>query len=363
MIKYLSDKIYIDLISSSMNNQYMTYTVQIRQLGESDWEDVFIGRFFNNSTRTKPVRIYLNDILESLPKNTENMIPLYLDSDFDYILSPNNICYEVQMKLGDGTIKPIGTILSYHKDGNIQRGLDFINGPYPIYNILEQRTNYLPRVPHLNYTSENYWLNILLYRKPEYIDSMNGAIPLIGFDSNNEIVDALAFYDDYNEIINLSVTYNDLSYLFPYCDSFGVLSTNPYKITPVAYIDHCPSDYYVIWQDRTGAYQCQPFSKKTTYKENIDTSYLTNELGEERPYSKSIQSEWTLNSDWLSDEGYKAHESLLTSPKVHLFDTKNDMLWEVNCTNSQWEDKTKQNKKLFNLTVTLKDTTTQNIIY
>jgi hypothetical protein len=174
-----------------------------------------------------------------------------------------------------------------------------------------------------------------LYRNPEYNGSV---VHIIGLDDYGEVYDISTIYVD-NDIINLSVSYWELHYLMSPGGTINILGDG--EFIPVAYLDDCPSDYYVIWQDRTGAYQCQPFSKKSTYRENIDTSYLTNELGEERPYRKSIQSEWTLNSDWLTEEGYKAHESLLTSPKIHLFDTKNDMMWEVNCTNSQWEDKTK----------------------
>lgn len=361
MIKYLSDKLYVDIVYQYNQNKYVTYQVQTKELNSSQWVDIFNGRFFNNSSNEKPVRIYLNDILNSLPKNISNITKQ--DDDIAF-LNSQNICYDVRVYIS-GTIFYVGTVLSYFKDQNIPYGYDFVTNPnqYIFYNILNERTNYLPRIPRLGYTSQNFWFSLLLCRDNRYNSNDLREVPLIGVLDGSGY-ESVSFYIDDDKIINTHYTYYDLEPIIEMdCDELAVLDTSNTNFKTVALIDQCPSDYYVIWQDRTGAYQCQPFSKKTTYNETITTSYLTNELGEERPYNKSIQSEWTLNTDWLSEEGHKAHESLLTSPKIYLFSTKNDMIWEVNCTNSQWEDKTKQNKKLFNLTVTLKDTTTQNIIY
>jgi hypothetical protein len=77
-----------------------------------------------------------------------------------------------------------------------------------------------------------------------------------------------------------------------------------------------------MWQDRTGAYQCQPFSKRDYYNESIKTTSIKNLLDEDKVINKQVTSNWILNSDWLTKEGYKAHESILTSPKIWLFDTE-----------------------------------------
>jgi hypothetical protein len=199
----------------------------------------------------------------------------------------------------------------------------------------------------------------VLYRDERYINVYPSEIPLIGI-KNNTAIDSVSFYVDDDKIINNHYTYYDLEPLME-SDELAVLDTTDTNFKTVALIDQCPSDYYVLWQDRTGAYQCQPFSKKTTYNENITTSYLTNEIDEERPYNKQITSTWTLNTDWLTSEGHKAHESILTSPKIHLFDTKNDLMWEVNCTDSSWTDH--DSKKLSNLTITLQSNKSQNILY
>ena len=355
MIKYLSDTIFVDITYPYNQNKYVVYQVQTRQLNSDSWDTIFIGRFYNTSTETKPVRIYLNDILNSLPKNTSNMNP-----DYDnYTLPSENICYQVQVVIS-GTVFGVGTVLNYFKDTNIPYGYDFITNTESkwFFNLLNERTNYLPRIPHLSYTSNNFWFSLLLYRDKDNTQELGSEIPLISVkDGNGQ--DAISYYVENDSIVNLYYPYTEIEQ-FLNCDYFAVLDTSYATFTPVIKIDHCPSDYYVLWQDRTGAYQCQPFSKKTTYSENITTSYLTNEIDEERPYNKQITSTWTLNTDWLTPDGHKAHESILTSPKIYLFDTKNDMMWEVNCTDSSWTDH--DSKKLSNLTITLQSNKSQNIL-
>lgn len=357
-LKLLSDKLYVDIVYPYNQNSYVNYRVQKKELNSDTWDEIFVGRFFNNSTDEKPVRIYLNDILNSLPKNTSNITKQ--DDDIAF-LNSQNICYEVRVVVV-GTVFEVGTVLSYFKDQNISYGYDFIinRNRYIFYNILNERTNYLPRIPQLGYTSQNFWFSLLLYRDERYTNVYPREIPLIGV-KNGTGQDAVSFYIDDDKIINNHYTYYDLEPLIEAdCDQLAILGNDVTEFIPVALIDHCPSDYYVLWQDRTGAYQCQPFSKKTTYNETITTSYLTNEIDEERPYNKQIQSSWALNTDWLTPDGHKAHESILTSPKIYLFDTKNDLMWEANCTDSSWTDH--DSKKLSNLTITLRSNKSQNIL-
>lgn len=357
-LKLLSDKLYVDIVYPYNQNSYVNYRVQKKELNSDTWDEIFVGRFFNNSTNEKPVRIYLNDILNSLPKNTSNITKQ--DDDIAF-LNSQNICYDVRVVVA-GTVFELGTVLSYFKDQNISYGYDFIinRNRYIFYNILNERTNYLPRIPQLGYTSQNFWFSLLLYRDERYTNVYPSEIPLIGV-KNNSGQDAVSFYIDDDKITNNHYTYYDLEPLIEAdCDQLAILGNDATEFIPVALIDHCPSDYYVLWQDRTGAYQCQPFSKKTTYNETITTSYLTNEIDEERPYNKQITSTWTLNTDWLTPDGHKAHESILTSPKIYLFDTKNDLMWEVNCTDSSWTDH--DSKKLSNLTITLRSNKSQNIL-
>lgn len=363
MIKYLSDKLYVDIVYPYSLNKYVTYRVQVKQLNSSSHSDIFIGRFYNNSTNEKPIRIYLNDILETLPKNISNIEKIDFDNfNTNYPIDSNNICYDVRVNV-QGRIFELGTVLAYHKDTNLPRGYDFIQNTsyWMFYNILNQRTNYLPRIPRLGYTSQNLWFSFLVYRDSRYTTNYPSEVPLIGV-KNGSGQDAASMYVDNDSLISLYYPYYDLEPMIEVgCDQLAILGNDRTEFIPVALIDQCPSDYYVLWQDRTGAYQCQPFSKKTTYSENITTSYLTNEIDEERPYNKQIQSSWTLNTDWLTPDGHKAHESILTSPKIHLFDTKNDLMWEVNCTDSSWTDH--DSKKLSNLTITLQSNKSQNILY
>jgi hypothetical protein len=132
----------------------------------------------------------------------------------------------------------------------------------------------------------------------------------------------------------------------------------------VANVDLCVADYYLIWYDRTGAYQCQPFSKKATHTESITTNNLVNAIEETRPYEKLVDDKWTINSDWLTDAEYKAFESIFTSPYLYLYDSKLNTGWWVNCVDKNWTQKTSKNqKKLFNLQVNLQANKSQRILY
>jgi hypothetical protein len=117
---------------------------------------------------------------------------------------------------------------------------------------LNERTNYLPRIPQLGYTSQNFWFSLLLYRDERYTTVYPSEIPLIGI-KNNLPIDSVSFYIDNDKIINTHYTYYDLEPLME-SDELAVLDTTDTNFKTVALIDQCPSDYYVLWQDRTGSY-------------------------------------------------------------------------------------------------------------
>lgn len=134
--------------------------------------------------------------------------------------------------------------------------------------------------------------------------------------------------------------------------------------TPIAIVDECPSDYYLIWIDRTGAYQCQPFNGKVTLSESLSTNYRYDSIDTEIPFNKKVTDKWNLNSNWLTYEEYKAYESIFTSKYLYLFDTKNDEGWEVVLDTNKWTEKTKENKdKMFNLQLDMHSARPQNILY
>ena len=82
-------------------------------------------------------------------------------------------------------------------------------------------------------------------------------------------------------------------------------------------------------------------------------------------YKTSNQPKWKLNSDWITEPQYKYYESLFVSPTVQLYDAENDKLYDVIVADRSYTEKTfnNQGKQLFNLTVEVEQTTTQDILY
>jgi hypothetical protein len=79
---------------------------------------------------------------------------------------------------------------------------------------------------------------------------------------------------------------------------------------------------------------------------------------------KSVTTSWSLNSDWLSYEQYKAFESIFTSGYLYLYDNDFEEGFEVMVTDKEWVEKTLYNKsKMFKLSINVQQSKPQNILY
>lgn len=260
-------------------------------------------------------------------------------------------------------------------------------------NFLELQTNIIPRIPRLNVTSTDFFVGGLFavnrgWRTLSEVDGdgvfsvtlLNSAkvpIPAENDLLNYSSYDLLKPYTSVligGNLINGSSPYgfdiNNPEYKYIAITGVeigwdGVIPTTN-NIPPIilAEYDDCNHDYYLIWCDRSGGYQCQPFNSHTTKKEDITTTTITNMLDEQRPIIKSVSNSYDLKSDWLTFDEYNAYESIFVSPYLYLYDTKFNNLTVVNCTQKQWIEKTIQNtKKPFNLNITVTANRNQNIRY
>lgn len=133
----------------------------------------------------------------------------------------------------------------------------------------------------------------------------------------------------------------------------------------LANVDICPSRYYLLWQDRYGSFQSQPFEKVDTYSESFERSEIRNYRNARRNAQIQIQPRWQINSNWIEEAKYPFYESIFTSPYLVLYDTKEDAKYNVLVTESDYVEKTSKNqrKQLFNLTLNLELDRKQNILY
>lgn len=186
---------------------------------------------------------------------------------------------------------------------------------------------------------------------PSYSDSY-----VYKFDGNGHVCQTAA---------QLSVTRLDpidATQIFGYKSIWSVNDTETKRI---AVINDCSySRFFLMWITRDNDYICRPFCKKSTLTESVDTQFITTLDDRQVPYLKSSNFKWELNSNWLTYDEHNAYEALLVSPIVYLYDNETGQRHRVIVTTSEWIERNSQNnKKPFNLTVTVQLDHKENITY
>jgi len=405
-MKYLSDKNYITYTPGT-NNRYVNYVVYARQSGTATYKPIYTGRLFvlNND----PQYLYLDDIIRSRGYNTQHVKPGRDGGIPDKSAATEGINIMQRYKVDIAGLEYYTDwILGYYKDANLPIGPGRLNGFAPdsiertdVLNPIEERTSVLPRIPKLATSTRNFWFAFDVFPTTKLYEDCGGYYRLIsaahqhsftinaspdtaeiaftrqdaGADFYNFTVvatpdiaaihigvegDGVAVNGVFSDIVTGNSLY-DLTRGQAILLEAGVDSMVRVK---VADIDECPAPFYAIWLDRTGVYQCQPFQCNNIFSETITSSNTVNFLDEKRPYIKSVTPKWSLYTDWMDEEHYKAYESLLTSPYIYLYDTEKDLGAWVNCTTESWTDKTYKNqKKLFNLNVSFEAIANQDLRY
>lgn len=398
-MKYLSDLLYVDIPTSLFAGEYKTYNVRlIRPSIEGsafddnltyvdNYETIYTGTIYGTGNTE---RIYLNDIIASyVYDNSYAMGPKTgeLNTPNVYNENPMNVIFQCDVYVVGMFAKSVADgemILNMYKDPKIPRydiyPLDEIVGPI-IFNTLTTRTKVYPRIPNLSADNptDNFWFAGLFIASHKWLAASHNAsgheIWFMGtkYTGDSEITKSTVQCRTYGHVFGISLkntaywlALNPKTsiggephslYLMPY-------SLNNANAVKIAEIDNCPAPYYLIWIDRSGAYQCQPLEGKCTLSESIATSYRVNAIDESIPYNKTVTNQWKLNSGWLNYDQYKAYESIMTSKYLYLYDTENDEGHEVVIDTNEWTEKTQKNKdKAFNLQIDVHATRPQNILY
>lgn len=132
----------------------------------------------------------------------------------------------------------------------------------------------------------------------------------------------------------------------------------------IAIIDMgCLPKYYLMWQDRYGGYQCQPFAKVDTFGNEYKFEEMKDYENRSRNINIDVQPKWKVQTDWINEKYYPYYESIFVSPYVVLYDTEEDMVYNVLVTDKEYTEKTWSNQhNFFNLELNLK-LDKQTIIY
>lgn len=395
-MKYLNDRITqrIDLGSAPAKGMYK-YEVQVYYLG---WDPIFVGNYYNSG-----LRYYTFDITD-ICRNRKSTIHTSGSSDYDKDVNIVQQYRIVVTKDNDGNTVTGTTFFVAHiyTYPNLQYGYDLDLSPDNVFFDIKTNTDYYVSVllqGSNRYRSPESSLPAM-YLIPQYpnvddsrdltYDTMTFGLTL---ESGNSIESVTIFgvksgqaYSNKNNWFGqYDMDINQELYTHTFFGSFGKFLDDYYQDIPdydidvyitwqngsgvsqyrkVAEIKSCKERYYLLWQDRYGSYQSQPFKGKMEYSEDITNEEILSYTGRRRKSNVIVQPKWKLNSGWIKEQLFPFYESIYVSPILKLYDTKTRHEYDVILKDTPYVEKKYLNdKKLLSIELNLEASETQNIIY
>lgn len=399
-MKYLNDRITqrIDLGSVPAKGMYK-YEVQVYDMYYSTWNTIFVGNYFNSGTQ-----YYTFDITD-ICRNRKST--LHTSGSSDYDINVNIVeQYKIRVTKDNNGNTVTGTpffVAHIYTYPNLQYGYDPDLIPGNVFFDISNSTNYFVSV--LLQGSSRYrtpqstkpsmylipqYPNVSDSQNLTYLDTMTFGLTLeSGSSIENVTIFSVERGKDYSNQNNWFGQYgietNIKSYTHTFFGSFGnfIEDVDPYipnfdidvyitwknssdvsQYRKVAEINSCKERYYLLWQDRYGSYQSQPFKGKMEYSEDITNEEILSYTGRRRKSNVIVQPKWKLNSGWLKEQLFPIYESIFISPVLKLYDTKTQHEYDVILKDTPYVEKKYHNdKKLLSIELNLEATETQNIIY
>lgn len=397
-MKYLNERItqQIDLGSIQPKGMYK-YEVQVSNLFEqSGWTTIFVGNYYNNS------QLYYTFDITDLCRSRKTNVHTYFGQTFDtdvYVVEQYRI---IVTKSDDTTVTGAAiTVAHIYTYPNVQKTslfmypssvfFDIANSTRTDVSLLLQGNNrhrtgtnnlYLcPRYPLVNNAQDLDEGYTMTFGATIEIGSSQRDVAFFVIEAGDDYTDSTNYYG-YYELENLGRE----SYSHTFFDKYGDFFPTPYEPLPmnidywvymtwkntnnvsqyrrIAIIEACKSRYYLLWQDRFGSYQSQPFNGKMEYSEDITNSEYVSYTGNRYKYNVQVQPKWKINSGWLTEDLFPFYESIYVSPILRLYDTETQTEYDVIMTDTPYIEKKYHNEKsLLSINLTLEATETQNIIY
>lgn len=398
-MNYLNDRITqrIDLGTTQAKGMYK-YEVQVSNLQNHTWETIFVGNYFNSGTS-----FYTFDITD-ICRNRKSTLHTSGSSDYDIDV---NIVeqYKIKVSLNNG-LNSIGTpffVAHIYTYPNLQYGYDPDLTPDNVFFDISKSTNYfvsvllqgssryrtpesslpsmylIPQYPNVRDSQDLPFLDTMTFGLTLESGSSVENVTIFGVKSGKDYSNQNNWFGQYDMRINMS------SYTHTFFGSFGTFIEDVDQDIPnydidvyitwkngssvsqyrkVAEIKSCKERYYLLWQDRYGSYQSQPFKGKMEYSEDITNEEILSYTGRRRKSNVVVQPKWKLNSGWLKEQLFPLYESIYVSPILKLYDTKTGHEYDVILKDTPYVEKKYLNdKKLLSIELNLEATETQNIIY
>ena len=400
-MKYLNNRITqrIDLGTAPAKGMYK-YEVQVYDIYYSTWNTIFVGNYYNNGER-----FYTFDITD-ICRNRKSTLHTSGSTDIDIDV---NIVeqYRITVTKDNNGTTVSGTpffVGHFYTYPNLQYGYDPGLSPDNVFFDINKNSEYYVSVllqgTNRSRTQESTRPSMyLIPQYPNVVDSQDLSHSLtmtfgLSLESGGSIqnvkIISVEHGKDYSNKNNWLGEY-DLSHLnveyytHTFFGTFGkfIKGTDPriptYNIDvyitwknasdvsqykKVAEINSCKERYYLLWQDRYGSYQSQPFKGKMEYSEDITNEEILSYTGRRRKSNVVVQPKWKLNSGWLKEQLFPLYESIYVSPILKLYDTKTGHEYDVILKDTPYiEKKYLNDKKLLSIELNLEATITQNIIY
>lgn len=401
-MKYLNNRITqrIDLGTAPAKGMYK-YEVQVYDMYYSTWNTIFVGNYFNNGER-----FYTFDITD-ICRNRKSTLHTNGSTDYD---TDVNIVEQYRITV---TKDNKGTTVSgspffvghFYTYPNLQYGYDPGLGPDSVFfdintsspqylvSVLLQGTNrsrtpeskrppmyLIPQYPNVVDSQDlRYYITMTFGLSIESGSAIQD-VKIISVERGKDYSNQNNWLGHY-DMSHLNVQY----YTHTFFGSFGkfiddqdsriptydidvyitwINDSNKREYRKVAEINSCKERYYLLWQDRYGSYQSQPFKGKMEYSEDITNEEILSYTGRRRKSNVVIQPKWKLNSGWLKEQLFPLYESIYVSPILKLYDTKTQHEYDVILKDTPYVEKKYLNdKKLLSIELNLEATETQNIIY
>ena len=398
-MKYLNDRITqrIDLGVVPTKGMYK-YEVQVNNLYDS-WDSVFVGNYYNNG-----LRYYTFDITD-ICRNRKSTIHTSDSSNYDKDV---NIVEQYRIivtkdKDGNTVIGPTFFVAHIYTYPNLQYGHDPGLSPDNVFFDIKTSTDYyvsvllqgssrlrtpeqsrpsmylIPQYPNVDYSQNLTYYTTMTFGLT--IESGNSieSVTIFSVKSGEDYSNQNKWFGYYDMDINQEL------YTHTFFSSFGKFMDDVDQGIPdydidvyitwkngssvsqyrkVAEIKSCKERYYLLWQDRYGSYQSQPFKGKMEYSEDITNEEILSYTGRRRKSNVIVQPKWKLNSGWIKEQLFPFYESIYVSPILKLYDTKTYSEYDVILKDTPYVEKKYLNdKKLLSIELNLEATETQNIIY
>lgn len=398
-MKYLNDRITqrIDLGTTPAKGMYK-YEIQVYNLYSSTWISIFVGNYYNDGTRYYTFDI--TDICRNRKSTLHTNGSSNYDKDVNIVEQYRIVVTKDNGETVSGTTIVVAHIYTYP---NLQYGQDPGLWPDIVFFEISSSTNFLvsvllqgtnryrtpesslpsmyliPQYPNVRDSQDLTYYDTMTFGLTIESGSSVDGVLIFGVERGKDYTKQNNWFGQYGLETNMS------SYTHTFFGSFGKFiddvdqdipnydidvyitwrnksGANQYR--KVAEINSCKERYYLLWQDRFGSYQSQPFKGKMEYSEDITNEEILSYTGRRRKSNVVVQPKWKLNSGWLKEQLFPFYESIYVSPILKLYDTKTQHEYDVILKDTPYvEKKYLNNKKLLSIELNLEATETQNIIY